>query len=36
VTEETVFSGSFDAIIGLAYPSMAEANFTPFFDSMMN
>jgi len=30
-----VFSGGFDAIIGLAYPTMAEPNFTPFFDTLM-
>lgn len=31
-----MFSGSFDAIVGLAYPTMAEKGFTPFFDTMMN
>ena len=30
-----MFSGSFDAIIGLAYPSMAEPGLLPFFDSMI-
>ena len=35
VTKQTVFSGRFDAIIGLAYPSMAEPGLTPFFDAMM-
>jgi len=35
VTEQTVFSGNFDAIIGLAYPSMAEKGLTPFFDEIM-
>lgn len=31
-----MFTGSFDAIIGLAYPSMAEPGLTPFFDTMMH
>jgi cathepsin D len=35
VTEETVFTGSFDGIIGLAYPQMAEPNLTPFFETVM-
>lgn len=36
VTKGNVFStGSFDSIIGLAYPAMAEPNHTPFFDSLM-
>lgn len=35
VTEENVFGSSFDAIFGLAYPSMAEPGLTPFFDTMM-
>lgn len=33
--KQAVFSGTFDAIIGLAYPSMAEKGFTPFFDNLM-
>ncbi len=36
VTSQDVFSGSFDAIIGLAYPTMAERGFTPIFDTMIN
>ena len=35
VTEGSVFMGGFDAIIGLAYPAMAEAHNEPFFDAMM-
>lgn len=36
VEEQQVFSGSFDAIIGLAYPKMAEVGVTPFFDNLIN
>lgn len=32
VTESTVFSEDFDAIIGMAYPSFAEPGVTPFFE----
>lgn len=35
MTDENVFSGSFDGIIGLAYPSMSEPGLTPFFDTIM-
>jgi hypothetical protein len=35
VTKQTVFTGGFDAIIGLAYPAMAEPGVEPFFDAMM-
>ena len=35
VTEETTFSGDYDGIIGLAYPSFAEKNVLPFFDNLM-
>jgi hypothetical protein len=35
VTQQTVFSGGFDAIVGLAYPTMAEDSVEPFFDAMM-
>lgn len=35
VTDQHVFTGSFDAIIGLAYPSMSEPGLLPFFDSMI-
>jgi len=36
VTEETCFHNTFDAIIGMAYPSFAEPGVKPFFDSMMD
>jgi len=36
VEEQHVFSGSFDAIIGLAYPKMAEKGIIPFFDTLIN
>jgi len=36
VIEQHVFSGSFDAIIGLAYPKMAEKGIIPFFDTLIN
>ena len=35
VTKQTVFTGGFDAIIGLAYPAMAEPGVEPFFDAIM-
>lgn len=35
VIQESVFSGYFDAIVGLAYPTMADSNVVPFFDSMI-
>lgn len=36
VTQQSVFTGSFDAIVGMAYPSMAEKGFSPWFDSIMD
>ena len=30
-----IFNGGFEAIIGMAYPSLAEADVTPVFDNMM-
>lgn len=35
VTEQDVFSESFDALIGLAYPDFAEPGVTPIFDGLM-
>jgi hypothetical protein len=35
VTREDVFTGGFDAIIGLAFPTMANTGVEPFFDAMM-
>jgi hypothetical protein len=35
VKKQAVFSGSFDAIVGLAYQSMAEDGVTPFFDNLI-
>jgi hypothetical protein len=35
VLKEHVFDETFDAIIGLAYPSMGEGISTPLFDTMM-
>lgn len=35
VTDESVFTANFDAIIGLAYPEMASDGIEPFFDAMM-
>ena len=34
--QETIFDGSFEAIIGMAYPSFAVDNVTPLFDNMMD
>jgi len=35
--QHTIFSGSnFEAIVGLAYPSLAEHNVTPIFDEMIH
>ena len=34
--QETIFTGNnFEAIIGLAYPELAEKGVTPVFDEMM-
>lgn len=30
-----MFSGGFDAIVGFAYPAMAEKGIEPFFDAIM-
>ena len=35
VEQQAVFTGTFDAIVGMAYPSMAEESVTPFFDVLM-
>jgi hypothetical protein len=35
VQKQTTFDKTFDAIIGLAYPSMAEDAGEPLFDMMM-
>ena len=34
--QKHIFKGSFEAIIGMAYPSFAEKGVTPVFDSMIN
>ena len=31
-----IFNGGFEAIIGMAYPALAEEGVTPVFDNMMN
>ncbi len=36
VLKEHVFDESFDAIIGLAYPAMADGGSTPLFDTMID
>lgn len=33
--QETIFKGSFDGIVGLAYKEMAQPGILPFFDQMM-
>lgn len=34
--QETIFTGAnFEAIVGLAYPELAEKGVTPVFDEMM-
>ena len=35
VTEQTCFHDTFEAIIGLAFPSFAEPGVVPLFDEMM-
>ena len=35
VTKETVMDDTHDAIIGLAYPELAEKGIVPFFDHIM-
>ena len=34
--QDNVFTGQMDALVGLAYPSMAEEGIVPFFDQIMN
>jgi cathepsin D len=35
--QKTIFTGSnFEAIIGMAYPALAEKGVTPVFDEMIN
>lgn len=35
--QKTIFRGNnFEAIIGMAYPALAEQGVTPVFDEMMN
>jgi hypothetical protein len=36
IKKECVLDTTFDAIIGLAYPSMASSRGTPLFDNMIN
>lgn len=36
VQQQTTFDETFDAIIGLAYPAMAEDAGLPLFDEMMD
>lgn len=36
VEEQSVFSGTFDAIVGMAYPTMAERGIKPFFDTLID
>lgn len=33
--EKDIFNGDFEAIIGLAYPALAEPGVTPVFDNMI-
>lgn len=33
--QSNIFTGHFDALVGLAYPSMAQPGQTPFFDQLM-
>ena len=35
--QQTIFTGkNFEAIVGMAYPALAEQGVTPVFDEMMN
>mmetsp|Transcript_36115 Transcript_36115/g.55462 ORF Transcript_36115/g.55462 Transcript_36115/m.55462 type:complete len:231 (+) Transcript_36115:339-1031(+) len=34
-SENGIFNGGFEAVIGMAYPSLAESGVTPVFDNMM-
>ena len=36
VTQHKVFNGSFDALIGFAFPEFAEPGVVPLFDGLMN
>jgi hypothetical protein len=33
--QDSIFDGCFDAVVGLAYPSMAQSDTLPFFDQLM-
>jgi len=34
--QENIFTGGFEALVGMAYPALAEKNVTPVFDNMMS
>jgi hypothetical protein len=34
--QDGIFMGGFEAIVGMAYPTLAESGVTPVFDNMMN
>ena len=34
--QEGIFEGGFEAIIGMAYPALAEEGVTPVFENMMD